>query len=162
MGQFNKQYSKFNLKGEDEFSDEFAISIAIDSAKRLLREPTVTARQIIGLGHALYALERIPSVTPGVHVEFGVSLDVEVDFSELRYFNFLITDWSFEIMRGGSIDLGAGSDSYSSPGWHIEVNGFREAECELYLLEDELIDLLGCGAKINVYDESDIDYDEVS
>lgn len=148
--------ASFDLRGLDEASDEYAISIAIDFAKHLLQSPCITARQIIGLGNALYALERLPIITLGANVEFGVVLSVN---NESRYLSFLITSDIFEISRGGFIDLGAGYDSYSYSGWHIEVGGFREAECDLCLLEDEFLTLLGCGAKITVNDSSEIEHE---
>ena len=128
----------FNLKGQDEFSDQLAISITMDIAKRLLQDPKVTVRQIVGLGHALYALERLPAITPGVWVEFCVYLRVKADFNEMRYIEFRISEEVFEILGGGSIDLGAGSDSYSDTGWYFDVHGNRNAECQLWLLEDEV------------------------
>ena len=161
MSQQNVLPLAFDLKGQDEFSDELAISITMDIAKRLLQYPKITARQIVGLGHALYALERLPAITPGVWVEFCVCLRVEVDFKEMRYIEFQISEEKFEILRGGSIDLGAGSDSYSDTGWYFDIHGNRDAECQLWLLEDEVLELLGCGAEIRVDDESHIDFREV-
>lgn len=148
--------ASFDLGGFDEYSDEYAISIAIDFAKQLLQSPRITARQIIGLENALYALERLPISTLGANVEFGVVLSVN---NETRYLSFLTTADMFQISRGGFIDLGAGYDSYSYPGWHIEVGGFREVECNLCHLEDEFLTLLGCGATITVNDSSEIEYD---
>ena len=161
MSQQNAQLPVFDLKGEDEFSDQLAISITMDIAKRLLQHPKVTVRQIVGLGHALYALERLPAITSGVWVEFSVCLRVKADFKETRYIEFRISEEEFEISRGGFIDMGAGGDSYSDTGWYFDVHGHRDAECELWLLEDEVVDLLGCGAEIRVDDESDIDFSKV-
>ena len=149
----------FNLQGMDEYSDEYAISIAIDCAKLLLRNPKISTRQIISLGIALYALERMPTTTPGTFVEFGVVYRVDSDYPEMQYLNFLISESCFEISRGGSINLGAGFDSFSDPSWRIEVGGYRETECELYSIENEVIELLNLGGKITVYDESHIEYD---
>ena len=148
----------FELKGQDEFSDYLAISVAMDVAKRFLQDPKVTVRQIVGLGHALYALERLPDITPGVWVEFSACLRVKVDFYEMRYIEFRISEDVFEILRGGSIDIGAGGDSYSDTGWYFDIHGNRDTECQLWTLEDEVSDLLGCGAEIRVDDESYIDF----
>ena len=63
MSQQNEQLPVF--KGQDEFSDQSTISITMDIAKRLVQHPKVTARQIVGLGHALHALECLPTITPG-------------------------------------------------------------------------------------------------
>ena len=43
----------FDLKGQDEFSDSLAISVAMDVAKHFIQHLKVTARQIVGLRHAL-------------------------------------------------------------------------------------------------------------
>ena len=160
MSQQNPQPIRFDLKGQDEFSDQLAISITIHIAKRLLQHPKITARQIVGLGHALYALERLPAITPGVWVEFSACLRVKADFKETRYIEFRISEEVFEILRGGFIDMGAGGDSYSDTGWYFDVHGNRDAECQLWHLEDEVIELLECGAEIRVDDESDIDFSE--
>ena len=162
MSQQNTPPMAFVLKGEDEFSDYLAISVAMDVAKHLIQHPKVTARQIVGLGHALYALERLPDITSGIFVEFGVALDATGKFrSETAYIDFRISEEEFKISRGGYVDLGAGWDSYSDTGWYFDVHGNRNAECELWFLEDEVLDLLGCGAEIRVDDESDIDFSEV-
>ena len=91
----------FELKGQDEFSDYLAISVAMDVAKRFLQDPKVTVRQIVGLGHALYTLERLPDITPGVFVEFGATLDVTGRFrDETSYIKFRISEEEFNISRG--------------------------------------------------------------
>ena len=149
----------FNLEGEDVYSDECAISVAIDCARLFLRNSKVNTRQIIGLGNALYSLERMPASTPGAFVEFGVSHFVDGNFPESQYLNFFISESCFEISRGGSINLGAGFDSFSDPGWRIEIGGYREAECDLCGLDDEVIEILNLGGEITVHDESDIEYD---
>jgi len=151
----------FNLQGQDEYSDEYAISIAIDCAKLLLRNSGISTRQIIGLGIALHALERMPINTPGTSVEFGVAHRVNGNYleTEMHYLNFIISESGFEISRGGSFDLGFGTDVISKPGWRFEIGGYRETECELYSIENEMIELLNLGGKITVYDESHIEYD---
>ena len=166
----------FNLTDED----IFAVKVAMNVARRFLQYPKIMPRQIIGLGNALYALECLPISTPGAFVEFGVVLrGGSEDFEEMQYIEFRITGSTFEIAQGGSVNIGAGFDSFSEPGWHIETNGFRNCELsehELYSLEDTIADCLGfcvddesfekqyrgpffppC-AKITVYDESDIEF----
>ena len=123
---------------------------------RLLRNPKVTTQQMLGLARALYALDRLPAVTPGVFVEFGVVLRVEVDFYERVYIKFRITSDVFKISRGGEMNIGAGMDHYSEPGWYFDVYGNREADIpQLWRIEDEVYDTLGFDAEIYVYDESD-------
>ena len=149
----------FNL--EDVDSDEYAISVAvaIDCTRLFLRNSKVSTRQIIGLGNALYAIERMPASTPGAFVEFGVVLRVDSNFPEMQYLKLFISESCFEISRGGSINLGAGFDSFSDPGWWIEVGEYRKAECELWRLEDEVLELVNLGGEITVHDESHIEYD---
>ena len=77
----------------------------------------------------------------------------------MHYVNFIISESCFEISRGGSIDLGYGTDAISKPGWQIEVGGYRNTKCELYSIEDEVLELLNLGGEITVHDESHIEYD---
>ena len=98
----NTDTEHFDLRGQDEYSDEFAISIAINVARGFLQNHEVTARQIIGLGKALYVLERLPASTPRIAVEFGVVLRVNINLEEMRYIDFRISASVFQIARGGS------------------------------------------------------------
>ncbi len=141
--------------------DMYAIEIAKNIARRFLAHPQITPQQVIGLGNALYALERLPSVTPGASSEFGVVYRAGTEeFSEMRYINFRISDMEFEISKGGSVyDKAVGSDSFSEPGWLIEAGGYRRTECELYNLEDSITEYLNLGARISVSDESEIEYE---
>ena len=60
--------------GKFELTDDDVrmISIAIHTVRRFLTNPQLTGQEVIGLGNALYALERLPDVTPGSSSEFGV------------------------------------------------------------------------------------------
>ncbi len=51
--------SKFDLWDED----YYAIGIAVNTARRLVRYPRIKPLGIMTLGKALYALERLPEVT---------------------------------------------------------------------------------------------------
>ncbi|MBF0453911.1 MAG: hypothetical protein HQL72_03715 [Magnetococcales bacterium] len=148
---------EFDLTDED----VFAVEIAKNIARRLLGHPQITPQQIIGLGNALYALEQLPLSTPGSLSEFGIVYRAGDDnFSEMRYIDFRISGSTFEISIGGSVyNKGVGSDSFSEPGWIIEIGGHRNAECELYTLEDSITEYLNLGAEITVSDESEIEYD---
>ena len=81
----------FDLRDQDEYSDEFAISIAINVARRFPQNHEVTAHQIIGFGKALYALERLPASTLGVAVEFGVVLRGNINLEEMQYLDFRLS-----------------------------------------------------------------------
>ena len=100
--------------------DCYAVEIAKNTAHRFLKHPQITPQQVIGLGHALYALERLPLVTPGSFSEFGIVYRAGTDeFSEMRYIDFRISESAFEISEGSSVyDKAVGSDSFSEPGWN--------------------------------------------
>ena len=176
---FGEREEIFEFKGDAEDSDDFAVEIAMKIARRLVQDPKVTPQQIVGLGHALYALERLPAVTPGAFVGYGVTRHWEGHFSDMYYVEFRISTEEFEIKHGGSKDSGVGHDSYSDPGWYFDVHGNRYAGCNLCDLEyevinllesgevinllesGEVINLLESGAEIRVDDESDIDFIEL-
>jgi len=141
--------------------DWYAIEIAKNTARRFLQSPHITSQQVIGLGNALYALERLPLVTPGSSSEFGILYRAGTEeFHEMRYINFSISESAFRISIGGSVyDKAVGGDSFSEPGWVVEVSGYRNAECELYQLEDSIAEYMNLGAEITVSDESEIEYE---
>ena len=81
-------------------------------------------------------------------------------FREMRYVNFRVSEFEFEVVRGGSsYEKGRGSDSFSEPGWHIELGGYQNNECDLYSLSDNVNEYLNLGAKVTVSDESEIEYE---
>jgi len=143
--------------------DRVAIGIAGYVAHLLLGHPAATPREIIGLGNALLALERMPRTTPGVQAEFGVTYQYgDDDFREMRYILFRISEEAFEISRGGSqYDRSVGSDSISLPGWLIEIGGYRCTECDLYQLEDEVCEFINLGARTSVMCESAVNIDDL-
>lgn len=111
------------------------------------------------------SLERFPNITSGVHVEFGVTLtDGDSDFRETQYMSFLIIESLFELSRGGSVyEKSVGSDSYSNPGWVIDIYDSynRRIECELWDIENSVKELLTLGAIIRVSDESEIELEDL-
>lgn len=134
--------------------DHIAIGLAIKTARRLLRDPRSTPGQVIGLGHTLYALERLPLVTPGFEAIFGINYrEAFHGYREMRCVEFCISESAFEISRCGSVSGPAGSDTISEPGWSIELNGFRSA-CELDDLDELIENYLALGAEIFVTVES--------
>ena len=136
--------------------DEVAVGIARHAARRMLCDAEVTARQVVGLGHALYALERLPASTPGTFVEFGLTLHgTKQTLLQTRFIDFRISNSDFEIARGGSIP----GDGFSEPGWLIELSGYRRTECDLYNLEEEVGEFLRLDPEIIVNDESEIEFD---
>ena len=81
---------KFNLTEED----EYAVEIAIDTAYRFLKEHSLSPREIVGLGRAIYALQRMPETTPGISVEYGVYDRFE---GESNYIDFNVGGGVFHI-----------------------------------------------------------------
>jgi hypothetical protein len=149
--------NKFNLTDDD----YYAVEIAKHIVRRFLKDSDISPQQIIGLGNALYALERMPIVTPGAFCVFGIGYREGTDESSgMRYIEFSVSESAFEISKGGSVyDKAVGSDSFSEPGWLIEVGGCRCAECDLYDLEASIEEYLILGAEITVSDESKIKYE---
>lgn len=141
--------------------DYFAIKIAMNAVRKFLMHEKITPEQIVGLGHALYALENLPKVTNCAYTEFGITYRKgNDDFENMNYIKFIISDALFEISIGGSTyEKSVGSDSYSEPGWSIDIDGYREAEGNLNYLEDNIEEFLNLGCEINVYDESEIEFD---
>ncbi len=142
--------------------DVFAVEVAKNFARRLLRDPRATPIQIVGLGHALYALERMPTSTPGALTEFGTEYRRgDENFEEMKYITISISDEFFEISTGGSVnDSAVGGDSLSGPSWRVEVYGHKSCDLDLYDLENQIGALLKLRSRIEVEDESDIDFSE--
>ncbi len=137
--------------------DYYAIDIAKNTIRRFLKHPRIETKQIIGLGNALYALERLPEITEGSDCEFGIEYRHGTDeFNEMRYLNFHITEGFFCISAGGSThDKDGGGDSYSTLDWYIEASGARCTEGELCYIEDGIVEYLNLGGEINVTDNSE-------
>jgi len=139
--------------------------VAIDEAKKVirhfLRSGSTTSKDVVGLGRALHALERLPDITPGVSIRFGIDYTSGTEeFRENRYIDFCISEDSFEIRTGGSVyDKPVGSDSFSDPGWLIEAGGYRDVKMGLSTLselENMVLEYMNLGAEIVVED----DYEE--
>ncbi len=149
---------KFELTDDD----VCMISIATHTVRRFLTNPQLTGQEVIGLGNALYALERLPDVTLGASSEFGV---VHRNANEgslwVSDISFLISDSKFAVsIRDRSIDTELGSDRYVDPGWLVELDGDRKANLSLLLnLYNDITEYLDSGAKITVSDYSKIDYE---
>ena len=144
-----------------DFDDEdfLAVKIAITVARRLLARDSLSPSEIVGLGHALYALERLPKATDGANCEFGIIYRAgDEHFSEMRYISFTVSGSSFGISQGGSVyDRAVGSDSFTEPGWLVEIEGYSDRSCDLYELEDSIFEFLNLGGKIEVNDASYIE-----
>lgn len=153
-------FNEFNLE-DDDF---IGVCTAINVARLFLKDNTITPKKIIGLGNALYALERLPITTPGVYVEFSIEYRNGTEqYSEMKYVNFSITENEFQVSVGGSVyDSEIGSDSYTELDYLIGFEGYRLTEgdiTDLIYVEDNVKEFLKLGAEINVQDDSSIQYE---
>ncbi|OPX83777.1 MAG: hypothetical protein A4E53_04379 [Pelotomaculum sp. PtaB.Bin104] len=141
--------------------DFYAISLAIDTARHFLKHPNISPLQVIGLGNALYALERLPLATPGAYTKFGLEFHTGTQKPEAQYISFTVAEDYFEIIQGcHQNDESAGGDSFTESGWLFDFGGERIETCDLYELEEAIEGYLELGAKITVDDKSDIEYEE--
>ena len=148
-----KEAIRFELEDEE----YYAIEIACNTARALLKRPQIKPRQVIGLGNALFALERLPETTEGVCCEFGLTYR---SGNEMRYINFRISDEEFEISKGSSVyDCSIGGDNYSTTICRIEFGGYRENSNLLYDIESRIGEYINIGAEITVDDESEIEHE---
>ncbi len=147
------------LLEEDDF---YAISIAESIAELMLKKYNPNPKQIVGLGHALYALRRLPNSTKGINCEFGIYYENGTsEFRESKYIDFRILEDTFQIISGGHVhDAQIGGDSYSDPEWVIEIGGYASRKLYILYLEDEIREFLNLGAEINVTDDSEIEWED--
>jgi hypothetical protein len=131
-----------------------------EAAERLARwgaaSPNVTPRELVGLGRALYALQRLPLVTPGVWVEVTLYTgDGDKDYSERHYWSFQIVDCGFYVSEGGSVyDPGVGSDSYTTFAYEVETSGYTNTDGDPYDWVCSMNEALGMNLRIGVDDQS--------
>ncbi len=150
-----KKESRFRFENED----YLAIKICKRIMHKLLSQPNVTPEIIIGIGHYLYALERLPMVTIGANI----SVTIEYTIGNIRerrsdYYVFLINNEIFHIEVAGYVhDEFVGGDSISYPGWYVEKDGGRDTEMDLSSLEDNVDEYLSLGAKVSVEDYSEME-----
>jgi len=140
------------------YDDGEAVELAIKTARLFLAHPSIKPNQIVALGKALYALEWMPEPILGLRCDFGITYSAgDKDYSEWKAIDFSINECSFNISVGGSVyDKTVGSDSYSRPGWSIEI-GYQpdNSDCSLSELEYLIQDFLNLGGKITANDDCD-------
>ena len=56
-----------------EEKDYYSIQIAMNAVRHLLTLPRDSLQQVIGLGHAMLALDSLPNGTPGIFVEYELN-----------------------------------------------------------------------------------------
>jgi len=132
------ELKKFTLTDED----YYAIEIAMNVARGLLKLPDITPEQIIGIGYALYALEQLPMVTEGADCEFGIEYRAGGG-EDKEYIRFGVSESYLDISIAGS-------------GWRVEIGGSRNVECDLAEIEESIEEYLNIGAEIVVHNESSI------
>ena len=88
--------TKFSLIGDDlEW-----VAVLIDVTRKMTTLPSVTPEQLLGLRRALYALERLPAVSPGVNVEYNVAVGGgDAQHSEKEYWSVEISDHAFDVQH---------------------------------------------------------------
>jgi hypothetical protein len=147
---------RFKLKEQD----SFLIETATKTARRILRNPGIKARQIIGLGNFIYALERLPDITPGVNVRFEIVYDMgNLYLNEKRRVVFIIDDDRIcASMNRSTYDREGGSVNLTELDWSICADGHVEEYGDIYYLEDHIKELLHLGGEIIVSDNSNIKY----
>jgi hypothetical protein len=148
--------AEFKLTNEE---DTAAIELAIKTARQMLRKREIDPSDIVGLGHALFALQRMPAATPGADVQFDVNLSGgDSDFRESSWISFRITSEEFEIREGGSsYSAAVGGDSHSQTGWCFNLEGEGERNLDLVELEDGIAEMIQLGANVEVEDQSEME-----
>jgi hypothetical protein len=146
---------KFNLDDDD----YYAISIAENTARRLIKTQNLDQSKVLILKKVLLAIEQLPDVTENCSYEFGLNYENGTDeFSENRYVIFKLTEEDFEISYGGSVyENGIGSDSLPELRYFVDIDGNRESDCDLVGLENSVNEYFNLGAEAYVYDELDED-----
>lgn len=141
--------------------DYYAVIVAKNVARRLLQHPDIQPRQVIGLGNALYALDRLPQSTPGVQCEYSIVFTQLSDgFEKTRYISFHISSAGFRLCRGGTdFDRTVGEDRFKEPLWEVRRDGYRNTGGILDTVEDSCEALMTRGAIIRVYDRSAISFE---
>ena len=111
--------------------DEYAIDVMRRVGSALANRKGLPPEHAASIRRALAALDRLPKPTPGLHVEYGVCYRTD---GGMRCVEFLVSDWALGISPGGSdYDDATGGDSFSEPGWRVEVDGYREDGEDLQL-----------------------------
>ena len=140
---------------------EFVTCDVINFTRKLIERSRPTPKQLIGLAHALYALERLPEITPGVSVEYGLQLRKgDEELAEFKYWSISINEETFEVSSSGSIyNRSVGSDSYTGFKLYVEAgsHGYRECNDDNYDWIESTVEVLNLGGRLDVTDDSEPD-----
>lgn len=139
------------------FADYDVIQGLIKITRKILTLRYLEPIQIISLAHAIFALERLPELTPGIYLEYDISLEGENDdYSGKEYWSISIFDSSLKISSGGSsYDPNVGSDSFTLFSWEVDASGFRNCDGSFQSWLDGAKQALRLHPKVNISDESD-------
>jgi len=105
-----------------DIDDAYYIEQVTNARRNLLKRTDLTPNQIVGIGHALHGLGRLPLRTPGLDVYISLSI---INESGAEEYELYLSDDQLVTTSGGYVDSGCGSDSFSGPSFRVET-GFRE------------------------------------
>jgi len=135
--------------------------------RKLLSVPTTTPQQIVGLGRALYALERMPEITPGVHVTYDIA--ARMDFGSghsVEFYEITVSDGSLLLQSGGcGASAGECGEGYGvtvyedhPEGQKFNLNPSEDEWVKLLDWTENVEELLGAmpaeGLKLTLWDKS--------
>lgn len=146
--------NKFELNNRDDIAIQQAISVI----RLFLSQSKLSARQVIALGKAMYAIERLPEITIGTCCVYGICYRVgNEQHNRTRCVYFLISDTELSIITKASVeDQYSGSDGTTVTLWKTDVGGTakRILGREIFKLEDTIREYLNLGAEIMIKDLS--------
>jgi hypothetical protein len=139
--------------------DEEVVSAAIEATRQFAALPNLTEEQAHSLARALRALERLPVASPGVQIEYGISLrGGDGDFRETRSWQIAIMGDQLSLYAGGCVgDAAVGSDSYTIFQSSAGVGCCPFADGDLYEWDCGVRDALGLDPEFWIDDESGSD-----
>jgi hypothetical protein len=107
-----------------DIEDCYYVEQVTNAIRTLLKRTDLTPSQIVGVGHALHGLGRLPLRTPGLDIHISLAIKGEGGAEEYELY---FTEDQLLTTSGGYIDSGHGSDSFSGTTYSVEV-GYREYE----------------------------------
>ncbi len=98
----------------------------VSLTRELCKLPTIVPGQLVGIARALYAWQKLPCTSPGVSVEYSVSLrSGREDDGDQFFYTFSISDSIFEVGTSLITYHSQGSNSQSTALWEVEASGYR-------------------------------------
>jgi hypothetical protein len=134
--------------------DQDILDDCISRLRRLLSDPTLSAKDIRSVAAVIMALERMPTALNGINIDLSI---VQKSNDETSFYQIVINDELFSLSSGGSkYDPAVGSDSYSSTAFEVETWGYNTPR------QDDRIGawmegfqlLINLGAKVSILDVS--------